>query len=86
MTIEIHQPEIEALIQQRLQSGAFHDAEDVLLHALRTSEAPTAPDAQVSGARNLVELFEPIRGLLTDEEVDAMFGRNPSHSRPVDLS
>ncbi len=35
MTIEIHQPEIEALIQQRLQSGAFHDVEEVLLHALR---------------------------------------------------
>ena len=38
MTIEITQPEVEALIQQRLQSGAFKSAEDVILHALRSSE------------------------------------------------
>ena len=33
-----------------------------------------------------MELFEPIRGLLTDEEVDTLFSRNPSAGRPVDLS
>ena len=38
MTIEITKPEVEALIQQRLQSGAFSDPEDVILHALRFSE------------------------------------------------
>jgi Arc/MetJ-type ribon-helix-helix transcriptional regulator len=38
MIIEITQPEVEALIQQRLQSGAFKSAEDVILHALRSSE------------------------------------------------
>jgi hypothetical protein len=86
MTIEIHQPELEALIEQRLQSGAFHNVEDVLLHALRTSDPLSIPNSQVSGAKNLVELFEPIRGLLPDEEVDVMFARNRSPSRPVDLS
>jgi hypothetical protein len=84
MTIEIHQPEIEAMIHQRMQSGAFHDVEDVLLHALKTSQPPAAKPV-ASGAKNLVELFEPIRGLLTDEEIDVMFRRNPSASRPVDL-
>lgn len=34
MTIEIKRPEIEALIQQRLHSGAFETAEDVLFDAL----------------------------------------------------
>jgi len=34
MTIEINRPEIEALIQQRLQSGAFESVEDVLFDAL----------------------------------------------------
>lgn len=38
MTIEITKPEVEALIQQRLQSGAFTSVEDVILHALRSSE------------------------------------------------
>ena len=34
MTIQITKPEVEALIQQRIQSGAFASAEDVILHAL----------------------------------------------------
>ncbi len=38
MTIQINRPEVEALINQRLQTGAFQDAEDVILQALRSSE------------------------------------------------
>jgi len=34
MTIQITRPEIEALIQQRLHSGAFENVEDVLFDAL----------------------------------------------------
>ncbi|MGA7077277.1 MAG: hypothetical protein WBQ43_19620 [Terriglobales bacterium] len=34
MTIEIKRPEIEALIQERLRSGAFESIEDVLFDAL----------------------------------------------------
>lgn len=34
MTIEIKRPEIEALIRQRLHSGAFESVEDVLSDAL----------------------------------------------------
>ena len=34
MAIEIKRPEIEALIQQRLHSGAFESVEDVLFDAL----------------------------------------------------
>jgi antitoxin ParD1/3/4 len=34
MTIEINRPEIEALIQQRLHSGAFQSVKDVLFDAL----------------------------------------------------
>ena len=34
MTIQISRPEIEALIQQRLHSGAFESVEDVLFDAL----------------------------------------------------
>jgi hypothetical protein len=43
MTIEITRPEIESLIHQRLQSGAFVDAEDVILRALRSFEPETGP-------------------------------------------
>lgn len=37
--------------------------------------------SRATQAANLMELFEPIRGLLTDEEVDTLFSRNPSTGR-----
>ena len=38
MTIEIHGPELEVLIKQRMKSGGFLNIEDVLLQALKTAE------------------------------------------------
>ena len=38
MTIEITQPGIEELIQQRLHSGAFKNVEDILLDALEVQK------------------------------------------------
>jgi hypothetical protein len=35
MTIEIHQPELEALIQQRMASGRYATIEDALIDALQ---------------------------------------------------
>ncbi len=45
MTIEIHRPELEALIQERMKSGDFQSVEDVLMQALKS--AP--PVAELSG-------------------------------------
>ena len=78
MTIQITRPEVEDLINQRLQSGAFKDAEDVILQALQSSP-PTTPLPDAPPAKDIVELFAPLRGLNLD------FGRNPSSGRPVDL-
>jgi hypothetical protein len=78
MTIEITRPEVETLINQRLESGAFRDAEDVILKALLSSP-PTTPLPDEPPAQDIVELFAPLRGLNLD------FGRNPSTGRPVDL-
>jgi len=81
MTIQITKPEVEALINQRLQSGAFKDAEDVIMQALQSSapnpQTPPQPDAPP--AKNIEELFAPLRGLNIE------FSRNPSIGRPVDL-
>ena len=44
MNIEIHKPELEALIHQQMQTGAFHDVEDVLLNALTIASASQARD------------------------------------------
>ena len=38
MTIQITKPAIEVLLKQRLQSGEFKDAEDVILRALLALE------------------------------------------------
>jgi len=47
MTIEIHSAEIEEIIQQRLASGGFRDAEDVVAQALRkTVPAGTGPQGK----------------------------------------
>ena len=42
MTIEIQRPELEALIRERMKSGAFQNIEDVLIQALKS--APTIED------------------------------------------
>ena len=41
MTIEIHRPELEALIMDRMKAGAFQTVEEVIMQALKT--APPAP-------------------------------------------
>jgi hypothetical protein len=71
MTIQITMPEVEALINQRLQSGAFRNAEDVILQALQSSP-PTLRLTGSPPAKDIAELFAPLRGLNLD------FGRNPS--------
>jgi hypothetical protein len=75
MTIEITKPEVEAMINERLESGAFKDAEDVILQALQSSLP--APPVEPPPAKDIVELFAPLRGLNLD------FSRNPSTRRPV---
>ena len=80
MTIHITKPEVEALINVRLRSGAFKDAEDVILQALQTSPAPEA--VAVSRYKSLTEMFEAAQGLGDDLD----FSRNPSFGRQVNLS
>ena len=57
MTIQITKPEIEALIEQRLQSGKFMDAEDVILQALRASG--TVP---ITAGKQREEAIECLKG------------------------
>ena len=37
MTIEIHRPELEALIIERMKTGGFQSVEDALLQVLKTA-------------------------------------------------
>jgi hypothetical protein len=64
MTIQITRPEVEALIQTRLKSGQFKDAEDVILQALQLSDTePPLPVAQRDEAIEGLRTFGKKHGL-----------------------
>ena len=85
MTIEINKPEIEALIRQYLQSGQFHDIDELFAEALGALREKNGDGGEPMPGRSpgtLRELFEGVRGLADDVD----FSRNPSTGRPVDLA
>ena len=88
MTITIDlQPEIERglLAQAQAKGVSLTDyVQEIVVREARAGEAAGHPSR--GEAQNLFDLFAPVRGLLTDEEIDTLFARNPSTSRPVDLS
>ena len=86
MTIPIDlQPEIERGLLARAQAKGVSltdFAQEILAREAATHPPMSEP---ASNAKNLYDLFVPVRGLLTDEEVDQYFTRTHSSSRPVDL-
>ena len=78
MTIEIHRPELVALIRERINSGV--DVEDVIMQALQSSPAPEtpAPSRRPAGRKSLAQLFadSPFKGLDIDFERDPDCGRD----------
>jgi hypothetical protein len=76
MTIEIHQPELEALIQQRLDSGAFRNVEDVLMQALKS-----LPPAKRQPKMNFADFLmsSPLRGS------GLILERTKDYPRPVEF-
>lgn len=88
MNIEIHQPELETLIQQRMATGHFRDVEDVLLQALQLQRLkgagmePEPPNRDP--VMSLREVFARARAILAGEELT--IERDPSPGRAVDLS
>lgn len=57
MTIEIHRPELEALIMERMKIGGFHNVEDALMQALKTSPLTEAKPAEAPGTRTGADLI-----------------------------
>lgn len=67
MTIQITRPEVEALIKRRLETGSFRDVEDVILHALKSSEAEgQETDDERSEAIDRLMTFGATHGLSLD--------------------
>lgn len=64
MIIEIHKPELENLIRERMASGEFQNVEDVLMQALKSSpavEQPAAPPRRASRRRASASSFWNLR-------------------------
>jgi len=74
LTIEITRPEIEALINQRLQTGAFRDAQDVILQALQAAGTPPTQNSRLDVFEQGVGLFgSPEDSALMDEVVSLAY-------------
>ena len=87
ITLDIR-PEVQAeLARQAAQQGRAIEAvaADLLEGAIHPATAEATGPERRTG-QSLVDAFAEIRGVLTDEEIDRMFTRNPSTARPVDLS
>jgi hypothetical protein len=85
MTIEIHKPELEALILNRLRLGQFQTVEDVLLHALKSAEpiVPHGPETEVnSQAQSGAELVAAMQAS-PYKEIDLEPARNRMTVRDV---
>ena len=82
MTIEIHSPEVEAIIRNRMAAGGFRNAEDVIVQALMSTpqaDAPANAARRTPAARkSLAQLFadSPFKGLDMNFERDSDYGRD----------
>ena len=90
MTLPIDlQPELErSLIAQARARGVSlseHACEILARASVVTIPETREATGKAPEAKNLYELFAPVRGLLTDQEIDFYFSRTPSVSRPVDF-
>ncbi|MBV9505192.1 MAG: hypothetical protein JO323_09340 [Acidobacteriia bacterium] len=72
--------ELCAWLDQRGPRQSFTKVIDTL------ENTPPAEQRRTEGQKSLVEIAEPVRGLLTDEEVDRLFSRNPSTGRALDFA
>jgi hypothetical protein len=86
LTLDL-QPEIERGLLARAQAKGVSltdYAQEILVREARASMTESAAPPRTGQA--LIDVCAEVRGLLTDEEIDALFARNRSMSRPVDLS
>ena len=79
MTIEVHNPELEALIRRHLTDRGGRDVEDILIEALRS--APLHSPETKAASRNLADILSasPFAGSELDLE------RIRDYPRPIDL-
>jgi hypothetical protein len=83
ITVDIR-PEVEAeLARQAAARGRAIEVHAATL--LEDSVHLQAEPTPMLTGQALIDACAKVRGLLTDEEVDTLFSRNPSFARPVDF-
>jgi len=85
MTVDLHHPELEALISMRMRTGRFSTVEDALIEALKTSrsieeEAFAATKSGRTGAALVAAMQE-----CPDRNIDIEPVRSPMPMREVRL-
>jgi hypothetical protein len=83
ITVDIR-PEVEAeLVRQAAARGRALEVHAATL--LEDAVHLQAEPAPMRTGQALIDACAKVRGLLTDDEVDALFSRTPSFARPVDF-
>jgi Arc/MetJ-type ribon-helix-helix transcriptional regulator len=83
MSIEIQKPELVERMNAHIQTGQFHDADDLIEKALDALDEKVVPPApaerrRAAGRKSLAQLFadSPFKGLDIDFERDSDYGRD----------
>jgi hypothetical protein len=85
MTITLNlQPEIEKGLLAQATARGVSLLDYVNEIVVREAHMAPEPPRQRTG-QSLVDVCAKVRGLLTDEEVDTLFSRSPSFTRPVEF-
>jgi hypothetical protein len=84
ITLDI-QPEIEKGLLAQATARGVSLADYLQEIVAREAYVASDPAPQQATGQQLVDACAKVRGLLTDEEVDALFSRNPSVGRPVNF-
>lgn len=83
-TIDL-QPEIERGLLAQAQAKGVSLA-DYVKEIVSREVHTTGPSQPHRTGQSLIDVCAEVRGVLTDEDIDTLFTRNRSMSRPVDLS
>jgi len=90
MDLTVHIPDEAVPALRAKASGVPLEvfAEQVLLEQIQDERISVATEVNPQNRRTGQELIDAcakLQGLLTDEEVDTLFRRNPSFARPIDF-
>ena len=79
MTIEIHNPELESILHQRLKAGNFASFEDLLLETFRDAQCPGDDEGRKAKALEAAARIRELRKGVTLDRPQGMSLREYAH-------